>query len=82
MNNRSLVIVMANAKAKPARAASMNEKTEMKATQLITRVERTLKREDIHRFTVELCVIISPSETRGTALTSPHPVVRVRVLVG
>ena len=51
MNNKSLVIVVANAKAKPAIAASMYEKTAMKATQPTTKLERTLKREEIHRFT-------------------------------
>jgi len=52
MNSRSLVIVVANVKAKPARAASMDEKTAIKATQPTTKLERTLKREEIHRFTV------------------------------
>ena len=60
MNNRSLVIVVANAKAKPARAASMCEKTAMNATQPMTVLERTLNREEIHRFTVQLGVIIIP----------------------
>jgi hypothetical protein len=53
MIGRSLVIVVANAKAKPARAASMNEKTAMKPTQPTTRLERTLKREKAQRFTVQ-----------------------------
>ena len=58
MNKRSLVIVVANAKAKPARAASMVEKTAIKATQPMTKLERTLKREEIHRFTVQSHVMI------------------------
>jgi hypothetical protein len=52
MNNRSLVIVVENAKAKPARAASMNVKTAINATHPMTKLERRLKREEIHRFTV------------------------------
>ena len=58
MNNKSLTTVVANAKAKPARAASMDEKTAMRATQPITKLERTLKREEIHRFTVKMFVIL------------------------
>lgn len=57
MNSRSLVIVEANANAKPATAASMYVKTAMKATQPMTRLERILKREETHRFTVKLCAM-------------------------
>ena len=60
MNNKSLTIVAAKAKANPAKAASMYEKTAMQATQPMTKLERTLKREEIHRFTAKkgMCVMV------------------------
>lgn len=81
MNNRSPVIVVANANAKPARAASMDEKTAIKATQPMTKLDRTLKREVIHRFTVELYNTTLAVWDRAAMLTSPHPVVRISILV-
>jgi len=65
------VIVVANVKAKPARAASMYEKTAMNATQPMTKLERTLKREEIHRFTVELGVTIIAVQVAGWR-SPPH----------
>ena len=58
INSRSMVIVEANDRAKPASAASMYEKTEVKATQPMTKLERTLKREEIHRFTAKIRFMI------------------------
>lgn len=66
-----MVIVEANDRAKPAIAASMYEKTEMKATQPMTKLERTLKREEIHRFTAKICVMIPVVETEEWG-SPPH----------